>query len=201
MEHKKEYLEFAKLCLHSESISNIHYVKYNIGKEQENVISGLMNIIGSPIQSQVNKICNSVKSFLLSDPDNLEIKIQVIENLIKNWNSTTNSTTTIFNNNNNNFNNFNNLNIQIPIIPENNEFNLHPPPLIINEEEHPNQEIIPVRHSNSPYWRYLNLKTNRFMCPHSLCGCRADFSSPKNIPAHLIICKYKNQPPLKKNKF
>lgn len=178
----KQYIEFSHLCLHSESISNLHYVKKNIGKDQNNTISNLINVIGNKVQIDITNSCDNIKKFISNDPNLVNEKINILNNFISHFNPLN-----PVNNNNNN---------QVLIIPPT-------PPILINQlpPNAPNQLIDEIEIYSKDLNNISNKdKIKKFICPNSIKGCRSTFTYAKNIRAHLIICKYEEQPMLKSNK-
>ena len=79
----KQYLEFANLCLHSETISNVHYVKNNVGLEQQRTISDLLSVLGSDTEAKITQCIADVRKFLNNEPDKIDEKIHKITALIE----------------------------------------------------------------------------------------------------------------------
>jgi hypothetical protein len=78
----KQYLEFANLCLHSETISNVHYVKNNVGIEQQKTISDLLVVLGSNTEAKINQCIGDVRKFLNENPEQLDFKIESMRNFL-----------------------------------------------------------------------------------------------------------------------
>ena len=168
----KEYLEFAHLCLHSESISDKHYVKHNVGKQQEVTITNLINVIGSDVQTKINTSCDSVKSFLIQDPSLVAEKINALQDFLSGWKPST---------------------VELP---ETVVLNL---PLVENKQTDGDETASPIL-SKSPYGKWYRPELKKFVCPYSVNGCRAALKYGKNMPKHILSCFYKDQPPLKRSK-